>query len=364
MLGETSGIIDTCMMPAWKSDNEVNEWFPEPWRSKRRLPAMLRNMYPAPTGIAPYGEFLDEARGPDDSFPGSDPGKIIGRMDADGVSQAVLMPQTRGPQPDIDMGTVLCAATNKWLAAQWLGKEGMQDRFLGTIRVNAEDPSAAVEEIETWAAHPKMVQIGIPLDARRPYGQRNYFPIWEAAAKYHMPVAIHSDGSASANYAPTMVGYPRKYIDFTSQESINYIHHVASFIMEGVFERLPDLKILLADGGHDMAMTLMWRMDIDFPISRHEVPWMTMPPSGYLRPHLRFRTARMEGPPPGPRRVEWLKASEAADLLVYGSNYPHWTAMHPQDVFPDLTEAQQQQVLRGNALELYAARLAQTPVRA
>ena len=108
-----SGIIDTCMLSAWKSDNEIQEWVPEPWRSKRKFPAMLRNMYPAPTGIAPYGEFLDGARGPDDSFPGSDPGKIISRMDADGASVAVLMPQTRGPQPDVDMGTVICERTAK-----------------------------------------------------------------------------------------------------------------------------------------------------------------------------------------------------------------------------------------------------------
>jgi len=356
---KSRGAIDTCITPFWRTDLELHEWIPEPWKSKRQLPGMLRQMYSAPTGIPPYGEYLEQARPDGDprALPGSSMAKVLAKMDADGSRLGILMPLTRGPQPDQDMSSVICSATNDWLSETWLDVPEADGRFLGTIRVNPADPDTAVEEIQRWADHPRMVQVGVPLDAWRPYGQRNYFPIWEAAARYDLPIAVHADGGASANFAPTMVGYPRKHIEYASQESINFTYHLASFIMEGVFERLPNLRVVFADGGHDMVTTLMWRMDADFAIARHEVPWMTKPPGDYLH-HFRFRTSRLEGPA-GADEV-WSKLSRASELLMFGSNYPHWTSMGTDQVLEGFTDSERERVLFGNAAEIYTPRLTAT----
>ena len=43
--------------------------------------------------------------------------------------------------------------------------------------------------------------------------------------------------------------------------SLNYIYHLLNTIAEGVFERLPDLKFVWADGAADMVTPFIWRMD-------------------------------------------------------------------------------------------------------
>ena len=54
---------------------------------------------------------------------------------------------------------------NDWLLDRWLEPD-TTNRFRGTIRVNPEDPKGAVAEIERLAAHPKLVQVGVPLQSQ------------------------------------------------------------------------------------------------------------------------------------------------------------------------------------------------------
>jgi predicted TIM-barrel fold metal-dependent hydrolase len=356
MMTDNQPAIDSCITPFWRTELEPHQWMPEPWASKRHLPGILRQMYSAPTGIPPYGEYLEAARPEGDpaALPGSDIGKVLSKMDSDGSRLGVLTPLTRGPQPDLDMSSVLCGATNDWLARTWLDAPESNNRFLGTIRVNPADPDAAVAEIERWADHPGMVQVGVPLDAWRPYGQRNYFRIWETASRYELPVVVHADGGAAANYKPTMSGYPRKHIDFASQESISAMYHVSSFILEGVFERLPNLRVYFADGCHDFLIPFIWRMDADWAISRHEVPWLTKETEGYID-RLRFRTNHLEGP--DEPSAEWHALSRSADLLMFGSNFPHWTTTSTADVIPGLSDDDRRRILWDNAADLYLPRL-------
>ena len=42
-----------------------------------------------------------------------------------------------------------------------------------------------------------------------------------------------------------------------------------------------------------------------------------------------------------------------ADLLMYGSNYPNWSATGPQDVVTGLDDEQRRKVLWHNASSLY-----------
>ncbi|MDI2034185.1 amidohydrolase family protein [Paenarthrobacter nitroguajacolicus] len=357
-MSENAPIIDTCVTPFWRSEVEPHLWMSEPWASKRHMPGVLRQMYTAPTGIAPYGEYLEEARPDDDAsaLPGSSVSKILAKLDRDNARVGVLSPLTRGPQPDIDMATELCAATNQWLANTWLDAPDSGDRFLGTIRVNPSDPDKAVAEIEKWADHPHMVQIGVPLDAWRPYGHRNYFPIWKAAAELKLPVVIHADGGAAANYKPTMAGYPTKHIEYASQENISGLYHLASFILEGVVDRLPDLRVVFGDGAFDLLMPFLWRMDGDWGISRHETPWVSDTPSEHLD-HFRFRTSRFEAPTDQASEKAWLEVSRAEELLIYGSNYPHWSSMSPADLPSGLSSEGRERILSRNAADLYEPRL-------
>jgi uncharacterized protein len=376
----TFGVIDTVVHPAMPTDNTLVDYLDGAYATylTKLPPPSTRHIIPAPTGIPPYGEWLEEARpqrepSDDDGgelaggyrrrkggipLAGSRPATTVAFLDAGGVERAILLPFTRGLQPDVDFGSAICAATNRWLAETWLADDP-DGRFLGTIRVNAMDPIAAVKEIETWGDHPRMVQIGIPTEAHRPYGQRNYLPIWEAAAACRLPVAVKADNGVGVDYFPTLNGLPRTHIEFSALHRDRSFFHLSSLIAEGVFERFPELRFVFVDGGFDLAVPLMWRMDMDYPIAYIEVPWLTRTPGDYLEANVRFVVDRMEGPPDDDAALvdEWLERSGGVRLLLYGSRYPHWSTLRPAEAVPGSAESVRRRLLRDNAVRWYGPRL-------
>jgi uncharacterized protein len=313
--------------------------------SNLRFPGLDGYFYPPPA---------DEYRAdfaPPGGLPGSDP-ELLSRqlISDDELSAVVLLPLTRGLLPDVDMATEICKGTNKWLAEEWLAYD--TEHFYGSIRVNPADPDRAIAEIETWADHPQMVQVAVPLQAHQPYGQRNFRPIWESAARHRLPVAVHADNLGGNEYWPTSVGYPLHYIEYAAQYPINYIVHLMSLIAEGVFEDLEDLVFVFADGGIDMLFPLIWRFDSDWRAIRSVTPWVKKTPVDYLPGHVRFCSHRFEGPLDAQERVPWLQAVDAEHLLMYSSNYPSVSFEGPA-AFDSAPAALRERVLCRNATELY-----------
>lgn len=366
------GVVDAAVHPRMLTSQQIYDYLRQPYDGLV-YNSPNRFFHPTPTGIPPFGEWLEQSR-PDGEVvttpagthtarePGSVPARTQEYLGANGVAQAVLNPTLRGLQPAADQGSAICSAYNEWQAATWLQDETDGPRFLGTIRINPMDPEGAVAEIERWADHPRMVQVGVPLESHHPYGQRYYLAIWKAAAEHGLPVAIKAEGGVGVEYFPTMTGLPRTHIEFSALHRDRFFFHLASFIAEGTFDRFPDLRIVFADGGFDMLTPAMWRMDMDWPITRTEVPWVKQMPSDYLRQHVRFVTNRLEGPPDSEPEtvVEWARRTDAAHLLVYGSGYPVWSAARPDQILPALADEDRDRILRGNATELYASRLAAT----
>lgn len=366
MANDLQGAFDTAVHPRMLTTQQIYDYMEEPYKGLV-YNSPNRFFHPVPTGISPYGEWLEQSR-PDGeivttatgTFKAREPGSVPARTEeylrGNGVTQAILNPMLRGLQPAADQGSAICAAYNDWIAATWLQDSPDNLRYWGTIRVNPMDPAGAVAEIERWADHPRMVQVGVPLEAHHPYGQRYYLPIWEAAAARHLPVAIKAEGGVGVEYYPTMTGLPRTHIEFSSLHRDRFFFHLASFIAEGAFDRYPDLKVVFADGGFDMMTPAMWRMDMDWPITRTEVPWVKKLPSDYLREHVRFITnPLLEGPPDSEPEVvaEWADRTDAAHLLIYGSGYPVWSSARPDEVMPALSEEDRDRILWRNAAELY-----------
>jgi predicted TIM-barrel fold metal-dependent hydrolase len=371
MAYDPQGTFDAAVHPRMLTPQQIYDYLKEPYRGLV-YNSPNRFFHPVPTGIPPYSEWLEQSRPDgelittaDGAHPAREPGSVPARtgeyLRGNGVMQAVLIPTLRGLQAAADQGSAICAAYNDWIAATWLRDSTDELGYWGTIRVNPMDPVGAVAEIERWADHPRMVQVGVPIESHHPYGQRYYLPIWEAAAARRLPVAIKAEGGVGVEYFPTMTGLPRTHIEFSSLHRDRFFFHLASFIAEGTFERYPGLKIIFADGGFDMLTPAMWRMDMDWPITRTEVPWVKKLPSDYLREHVRFITnPLLEGPPDDQPEVvaEWAQRTDAAYLLVYGSGYPVWSAARPAEVLPALSEEDRDRILWRNAAELYEPQLA------
>lgn len=172
-----------------------------------------------------------------------------------------------------------------------------------------------------------------------------------------LPIAVRSDGGTGLEFPPTPVGYPRFFIEYNTFASANFATHLASLITEGVFEKYPELKFVFADGGHDLLTQLIWRLDTTFPACRGETPWVKQMPSEYLAGHVRFVSAKHERPVDPAAVADWARISQVETLLMFGSHYPHWTTMRPDELFPELPEATRHRLLVGNAMETYGDRI-------
>src|SRR5690606_30995309 len=74
------------------------------------------------------------------------------------------------------LAQVLCQATNRWLATEWLDRD---PRLRASLMVPLQHPEAAVEEIEAYAKDHRFVQILAISMGEHPLGQRRLWPVYE-----------------------------------------------------------------------------------------------------------------------------------------------------------------------------------------
>jgi predicted TIM-barrel fold metal-dependent hydrolase len=128
---------------------------------------------------------------------------------------------------------------------------------------------------------------------------------------------------------------------------------VTSFIMEGVFERYPTLKVVLLESGFAWLPSLGWRLDKLWKRLKDEVPHLKRAPSEYLREHFWVSTQPMEEPEEPDHLMEMM-AWIGFDRIMFASDYPHWDFDDPFLALPpSLDERQRTQIYSANAHAFY-----------
>jgi predicted TIM-barrel fold metal-dependent hydrolase len=251
----------------------------------------------------------------------------------------------------------LARAHNEWIRERWLDPE---PRFRGAIVCAAQDPLAAAAEIRRVAEDERFVQVVLGGGSERPYGEPRYLPIFEAAAECSLPVAIHSGGEGLGLAAPPGgAGAPTFYLEWHTLGSAGSIMaHLVSLVANGVFERLPSLRVLLLEGGIAWLPGILWRLDTNWRGLRMDTPWLERKPSEVVREHIRFTTQPLEHTD-GHDEILFrsLEAVGAPGILCFASDYPHWDFDDPAFMLKRLPESWREPVMHGNAAALYGARL-------
>ena len=210
-----------------------------------------------------------------------------------------------------------------------------------------------MQEIKRWADHPHMIQVATDSGPRAPFGQRQYYPIYEACERHGLILGIHpgSDGMG-INDQPTP-GYPTHYVEWHCGMTFAFQAHLVSFLTEGVFERFPGLKVAMVEGGVAWLAPLLWRLDSYWKALRSEVPWVKRLPSEYVNDHVRLGTQPLERPQSDKHFMNMLEMMDAQNVLMFSSDYPHWDFDSPTRAFPKLPEDMREAIFSGNAREFY-----------
>jgi predicted TIM-barrel fold metal-dependent hydrolase len=346
-------IADCDIHPRLKSVQQLFPWLSRRWQehlasfgTTYRQPWQKGPAYPK---AQPQASRRD-AWPPGGGIPGTDLGFMAAQhLDPNNVALGILNPlQTGQGVQNIDLSAAMCRATNEWQVAEWTGKDS---RLRASVVVPYEDGSASAREIEHWAGNRQFAQVLLLSRTAEPLGHRRYWPIYEAAAAAGLPVAVHafgyggwpiSAGGWGSFYIEEMVGHAQ------AAEAV-----VASLVLEGVFARVPALRVVMVEGGSAWAAALAWRMDKHWKKLRQEVPELSMAPSEYMRRHVWYTTQPIEEPEP--RRhlaetMEWI----GWDRILFATDYPHWDFDDPAQALPlRLTEEQRRGLFLENAKALY-----------
>jgi predicted TIM-barrel fold metal-dependent hydrolase len=292
---------------------------------------------------------------PSGKLPGSDPEFFLEQhVDGVGIDYAILnsivmsAQQFVGGNQPAEFTAAVMAATNDWVAEHWLDRD---DRLRASICTPFEHPALLVNEADRWAADDRFVQIQIPYRTQKPLGDRTYWDMFELCAARGMPLAMHP--GSTGNNLVTGAGWVSFYFeDHTGLPHALY-SQMASLVCEGVFDRFPDLRIVIQEGGWSWVAPFLWRFDGLFDQLHGEVPHLQRKPSEYIREHFWFTTQPIEEPDAPGQFGEALAAMDMPGRLLYSSDYPHWD-FDPPSALPTTLDADLRRAILGeNALAIY-----------
>jgi predicted TIM-barrel fold metal-dependent hydrolase len=277
-------------------------------------------------------------------------------LDAFGISLAICNPLTGGQVAVSEsMGAAICSAINDWIVEHWLNKDR---RLRASIVVPPQAPLLAVEEVERLAGDKRFVQILLPAACEMMLGRSYYWPIYEVAAKYDLPIGLHA--GSMYRYAPTSTGWPSHYLHDYVANSQLFEDQLLSLISNGVFNRYPHLRFVLIESGFTWLPGFIWRAIKTWRGVRAEVPWVKRSPAEIIRENVRLTVQPIDAPRDSNVFNRIIDMIDSDNMLLFASDYPHWQFAGDAVLPPGLSPALLQRIRIDNPLETYP-RLRETP---
>jgi uncharacterized protein len=291
---------------------------------------------------------------PDWRMQGERPGSSLAGMqrdalDAFGISLAICNPLTGGQVAVSEsMGAAICSAVNDWVVEHWLNKDR---RLRASIVVPPQAPLLAVEEIERLAGENRFVQILLPAACEMMLGRSYYWPIYEVAAKYDLPIGVHA--GSMYRYAPTSTGWPSHYLHDYVANSQLFEDQLLSLISNGVFNRYPHLRFVLIESGVTWLPGFIWRAIKTWRGVRAEVPWVKRSPAEVIRENVRLTVQPIDAPHDSNVFDRIIEMIDSDNMLLFASDYPHWQFDGDAVLPPGLPPTLVQRIRVDNPLETY-----------
>lgn len=291
-----------------------------------------------------------------------DPAERAKLLDAWGVDAGVLFP-TLGILPlpdDVELASAHCRAYNRWQAEF---HSAIPARAVPIAALALADVDEAIRELDRCLARGFR---GVflppePVGGVRP-GQPHFDRLWARCAEACVPVCLHvivrfggaavpfghwletgrrEDGSAVGPVFTFGLGAPGQIIPA-----------LASMICDGVFDRVPALKVLSVEAGCGYAAFLMDRLDEKQATLGALARPLALRPSDYVRRNVWFVAE------PEERTIGAMLDLVGEDRILWGSDYPHVdsTLAAPRLIRASLASLGRERraaVLGGNAAKLF-----------
>ncbi|MGF7162500.1 hypothetical protein FHS85_004154 [Rhodoligotrophos appendicifer] len=348
MAVDLSGSIDCDVHPAAPDMKQLLPYLDEFWRDmmvSRGTDGLDLRSYPPNSPLSVR---------PDWRIEGGKAGSSIERLRTDvldrfHVDHAILNCLYGAPALyNADLGAVLSRAANDWLAKEWLDRD---PRLRASIILPTHNPLFAAEEIERRASDRRFVQALMFVQEQMPLGRRHYWPIYEAAEKHGLPIGIHA-GSLYRN-PTTSLGWPSYVVEEYVGQATAFQHQLLNLLVEGVFTKFPDLKIVLIESGFTWLPHFMWRATKTWIALRTEIPWVDRSPSEIIRENVRLTIQPTDAPPEPGQLARICDQLGSDDMLLFSTDYPHWHFEGDEVLSEGIPERLHQKIIRDNAVATY-----------
>jgi uncharacterized protein len=335
MTSPIPGGVDCDLHPAVPHLTSLLPYMNDYWRDQvttRGMTDLVSQSYPSDSPISARPDWR-----PAKGKPGSDLRDMQAQaLDPFGVAFGICNP-LYGVQMVFseDMADAFCRALNDWLVKEWLDKDS---RLRGSIVIPVQNVEKSVTEIERCAKDPRFVQVLMLVMGDMPLGKRAYWPIYAAAERLGLPIGIH----AGSNYhnPPTSVGWGSYHIEDYVAQAQAFQTQLTSLIVEGVFARHPNLKMVMLESGFTWLPPFLWRLHKFWRGIRMETPWVDRAPLEIVRSNIRFSLQPIDAPPDPATLNRLFDHMQSDELLLFSTDYPHWQfegdAALPEGISADL----------------------------
>jgi predicted TIM-barrel fold metal-dependent hydrolase len=171
-----------------------------------------------------------------------------------------------------------------------------------------------------------------------------------------LPIVLEAwaDATGDGMNSPVIGGYPTTYAEYRSFSWHSHMAHTSSLVIGGVFNRFPDLRVLLIGGGATWLPGHMWRLDYWYKKNaRREAQWLTKLPSEYCIDHIRLGTYEIETPRPELLAKALRGVAGIERMLLYASCYPNIDADDPGEAATRLPDSWQRRVFADNPIDFF-----------
>jgi predicted TIM-barrel fold metal-dependent hydrolase len=296
------------------------------------------------------------------------------QQEADGVVGEVIFPNTvppffpsfvlfaGPPEPEHYQHRLAgIRAHNRWLVDFC---NEFPERRAGIGQIFLNDIDDAIEDVKWIKEHGLRGGIllpNIPPDATwvRPLYDPEYDRLWAVIQDLDVPINVHG-GTGAPNYGP----YPAAMLLYITEVGFYSQRPLVHFILGGIFERFPRLRMAITEAGASWVPPLMRRLDTTIEQIRStgqtgEIRYGDAHKLNHLASEYFTRNVWMGVSQPVPDDVAVGADYFAPDRFMWGSDYPHdegtypYTREHLRQVFPGWEPTDLQRVLAENTAKFY-----------
>ena len=252
-----------------------------------------------------------------------------------------------GMHPQREIEAELATAYNRWIVEQVLPHE---PRMKAMLYLPFNTPEAAEATVKRFLGAPGVVGFLVTSTRYQPVHANEYMRLYAMLEEADMPIGFHAHHNWHNEYT-------RHLNRFLSMHAISFVLsnmvHLTNWVINGLPERFPRLKVMWIESGLAWLPFLMQRLDHEYLMRVSEAPLLRRLPSEYIsamfytmQPMETTNLKLLEGT---------FEAIRAETQLLYASDWPHWDFDVPAKVFdlPFLNERARRNILGLNASRVF-----------